>query len=91
MQYTFYSQYVVYNQIDQDGVSTSIILDQSQEISSPKLMNSRGRDVIGGIQPRFMYQFAFKIYYELMEDWEVVESININVVENIEGNYLWII
>jgi len=33
-----------------------------------KSVNSQGRDVIGGIQPMFVYQFASPNYYELMED-----------------------
>jgi hypothetical protein len=47
---------------DQDKIGTSIILDQPLEISSPKLIISKRRDIIGGIQSRFMYQF------EPMED-----------------------
>jgi len=42
---------------DQDGIGTSIILDQPPEIWSPKSIISKGKDIIGGIQSRFMYQF----------------------------------
>jgi hypothetical protein len=35
-----------------------------------------------------VYQFAPPEYYEPMEDWEVEENTNINVVEEIEENYL---
>jgi hypothetical protein len=40
------------------------------------------------IQPRFVYQFVSLDYYEQVEDWEVEENINIDVVEEIEKNYL---
>jgi hypothetical protein len=56
---------------NQDGAGTSAILDQLQGISSPKSVTSRGRDVIGGIQPMFVYQLMFPDYYELVEDWEL--------------------
>jgi hypothetical protein len=42
-----------------------------QEISSPKLVESQGRNVIGGIQPRFVCQSTYADYYELMKYWEV--------------------
>jgi hypothetical protein len=51
-------------------------------------MISQGRDVVGGIQPSFVYQSTFPNYYELVEDWEVEENINIDVVEEIKENYL---
>jgi hypothetical protein len=51
-------------------------------------MNSWGKDVIGSIQPKFVYQYAFPNYYELVEDWEVEENANINVIEEIKENYL---
>jgi hypothetical protein len=51
-------------------------------------MSSRRRDVTRGIQPRFMYQFTFPNYYELMEDLEVEKNTNIDVVEEIKNNYL---
>jgi hypothetical protein len=35
-----------------------------------------------------VYHFASPKYYEPMEDWEVEENTNINVVEEIEENYL---
>jgi hypothetical protein len=35
-----------------------------------------------------VYQSTFPDYYELMEDWEVEENTNIDVVEEIEENYL---
>jgi hypothetical protein len=44
-------------------------------------------NVIGGIQPRFVYQFAFPNYYELVEHWEVDENTNVDVFEEIEKNY----
>jgi hypothetical protein len=48
-------------------------------------MNNRERVVIhGGMQPMFMYQFAFLDYHELMEDWEVEENTNNDVVEEFE-------
>ncbi len=77
------------SQRDQDEVRTSVVLDQPQEISSLKSMNSWGKDVTRGIQPRFMYQCTFPNYYEPMEDWEVEENTNINVVEEVNENYLW--
>jgi hypothetical protein len=50
-------------------------------------VNNHRKDVIRGIQPRSIYQFAFLDYYEPI-DWEVEENTNINVVEETEGNYL---
>ncbi len=44
-------------------------------------------DVIGCIQPRFVYQSAFPDYYELVEDWEVEENTNIDVVKETKENY----
>jgi len=58
---------MVHNCKDQDGVGTFVVLGQPQEISSPKLMTSRRREVIRGIQPRFVYQSAYTNYYELVE------------------------
>jgi len=40
---------------------------QSQEISSLELVTNQGKDVIGGIQPKFVYQSASPNYYEPME------------------------
>jgi hypothetical protein len=51
-------------------------------------MISRRRDVTRGLQPRFVYQFASLNSYELVKDWEVKENTNINVVEEIQKNYL---
>jgi hypothetical protein len=80
---------VVQSWRDQDGVGTSTVLDQLHEISSPESVNSQIKDVTWGIQPRFVNQSASPDYYELVEDWEVEENTNINVVEEIEENYLW--
>ncbi len=43
-----------------------MVHDQSQEISSLKSVTSQGRNVIGGIQPKIVYQFASLDYYELV-------------------------
>jgi hypothetical protein len=51
---------------DQDGVGAYVILDQP--LSSSKLVTSKGRDIIRGIQSRFVYQFASPNYYEPMEE-----------------------
>jgi len=51
-------------------------------------VTSRKRDVIRGIQPKFMYKFASPDYNEPMEDWEVEENTNIDVVEETKENYL---
>jgi len=59
-----------------------------QEISSPKSMTSQRRDIIGGIQSKFVYQFTSLDYHELVEDLEVKENTNINVLEEIKENYL---
>jgi hypothetical protein len=40
------------------------------------------------MQPRFVYQFAFPNYNELVENWEVEKNTNIDVIEEIEENYL---
>ncbi len=63
-----------------------IILNQSQEISSPKSMNNQGRDVTGGIQPKFVYQSTSLDYYEPVEEWEMDENTNVDVCEEIEEN-----
>jgi len=44
-------------------------------------------DVTGGIQRRFMYQFASPNYYELVEHLEVDENTNVDVFEETEKNY----
>jgi hypothetical protein len=67
---------------DQDGVGAYVILDQP--LSSSKLVTSKGRDIIRGIQSRFVYQFAS---YEPMEDWEVEKNTNIDVFEETKENY----
>jgi hypothetical protein len=41
--------------VEENKVRSFVVLNQPQEISSPKLVNIQGRDVIGGIQPRFVY------------------------------------
>jgi hypothetical protein len=73
---------------DQDGVGISIVLNQSHEISSPKLLTSQGKDIIGGIQSRFVYQSTSLDYYQPVEDWEVEENTNINVLKEAKENYL---
>ncbi len=88
MKHTSQPQSMVQSQRDQNGTWTSIVPNQSQEISSLKLVNSQGKDVIRGIPPRFVYQFASLDYYKPMEDQEVEENIDIDVVEEIEKNYL---
>jgi hypothetical protein len=35
-----------------------------------------------------VYQSTLPNYYELVKDWEVEENTNVNVVEEIEKNYL---
>jgi hypothetical protein len=50
-------------------------------------MTNRRRDVIGSIQPKFVYQFAFLDYYEPVEHWEVNENTNADVFEEIKENY----
>jgi hypothetical protein len=49
---------------------------------------NRRKDVTGGIQPRFVYQFTSPNYYELVEDQEVEENTNIDLVEETEENYI---
>ncbi len=51
-------------------------------------MTSWGRDVTGGIQPRFVYQ-STSLDYELVEYWEVEGNTNIDVVKETKENYLW--
>jgi hypothetical protein len=48
-------QSMVQNHRDQDGVGTFVVFDKSHKISSPKLVINQRRDIIGGIQPRFVY------------------------------------
>jgi hypothetical protein len=78
---------MVQNHKDQDGAGSSIVLDQSQEISSSKLVISQGKDVIRGIQPMFVYQYASTNYCELMEHLEVNENTNVDVFEKTKENY----
>jgi hypothetical protein len=58
---------VVQSRKDQNGVGTFVILNQSQEILSPKSVINQRRDVTWGIQPMFVYQFASQNYYEPIE------------------------
>jgi hypothetical protein len=58
---------MVQSQGDQDEARIFVVLDQPQEISSLESVTSQGRDVTGGIQPRFVYQVASPNYYEPME------------------------
>ncbi len=51
-------------------------------------MINRGRDVTRSIQPRFVYQSTSPDHNELVEDWEVEENTKIDLVEEIEENYL---
>jgi len=83
MQYTFQLQYVAHSHKYQDEVGNPIVSNQLQEISSPESMTNRRRDVIGSIQPKFVYQFAFLDYYEPMENWEVNENTNVDVFEEL--------
>jgi hypothetical protein len=50
-------------------------------------MTNQGRDVTGGIQPKFVYQYVSPDYHELVESWEVDENTNVDVFEEIEENY----
>jgi hypothetical protein len=84
VQYIFQSQFVVQSRRNQHRVKTSIVFDQPQRMSSPKLVTNRGRDVRRGIQPKFVYQSTSLDYYETVENWEVEENTNINVVEEIK-------
>ncbi len=88
MQYIFQPQVVVQSRKYQDEAKTFVILGQPHEISSPVTMTSGRRDIIGGIQSRFVYQSTFPNYYESMKNWEVEENTNIDVFEEIEENYL---
>ncbi len=84
---TFQSQSMVQNYRNQDGVGTSIVPDQLQEISSPELMTSWRKGVTRGIQHRFVYEFTSLNYYEPMEHWQVDENTNVSVFEEIKENY----
>jgi hypothetical protein len=68
VQYTSQPQFVVQNRRDQDGARTSTIPNQPHEISSPKSVDSQGKDVTGGVQPRFVYQSTSPDYYKLVEE-----------------------
>jgi hypothetical protein len=89
MQYTFQLQSMVQNRTNQDGVGTSLVPDQLHEISSPESVTNQRRGVIIGIQPKFVYEFTFLDYYELMEHWQVDEITNVGVFEEIEENHPW--
>ncbi len=88
VQYTFQLQFVVQSKKDQDEAWTFVVPDQPLEISNLESVNSRRRDVTRGIQPKFVYESRFLNYYEPMKDQEVEENTNIDVVEEIEENYL---
>jgi hypothetical protein len=75
-------------QKNQDGTRTFEVFDQMQKISSLESLTNQKRDVIGGVQPMFVYQSTSLNYYELVEDSEVEENTNINVVEETKENYL---
>jgi len=47
----------------------------------------RIRGVIKGIQPRFVYQFAFLDYYEFVEHCEVDENTNVDMFEETKENH----
>ncbi len=79
---------MVQNWRSQDEARTFAVPNQLQEISSFESMNSWRKDVIGGLQLRFVYQSTSLDYYELVEDWEVDENTNIDVIEEINENYL---
>ncbi len=50
-------------------------------------MINQGKDVIGGIQPKFVYRSTSPNYYEPMEQWEVDENTNVDVFEEVKENY----
>jgi hypothetical protein len=50
-------------------------------------VTSRGKDVTGGIQLKFVYKTTSLDYYELVEHCEVDESTNVDVFEENEENY----
>jgi hypothetical protein len=50
-------------------------------------VTSREKDVIGGIQPQFVYQYKFPNYYEPVSHWEVDKNTNVDVFEEIKENY----
>jgi hypothetical protein len=59
---------MVQSRKDQNIVRTFTIHDQSHEFSSLESMNNQGKDVIKGMQPRFVYHSTFLDYYEPLED-----------------------
>ncbi len=67
MQYISQPQSTVQTLKNQDRVGISIILDQLWEISSPKSVTNRRKDVIRDIQPKFVYQSTSLDYYELVD------------------------
>jgi hypothetical protein len=74
--------------MDPKEARTFVVLDQLSEISILELVTSRGKDIKGGIRSKFVYQFASLGYYELVEDSEAEENTNIDVLKEIEENYL---
>jgi len=59
---------MVQSQRDQDGVGTFVVHNQLHEISNPQSVNNQRKDVIGGIQPRFVYESTSPFYYEPVEN-----------------------
>jgi len=74
--------------MDQKEAWTFVVLDQLSEISSLELVTSQGKDIKGGIRSKFVYQVASLSYYELVEDSKAEENTNIDVLKEIEENYL---
>jgi hypothetical protein len=63
-----------------------VVLDQLSKISSLEVIISQGRDIIRGVQSRFVYLSTFPYYYEPMEDWKAEENTNIDVLEETNEN-----
>jgi len=74
---------VVQSGRDQNGVGISVVPDQPQEFSSQQSMIIQGKDVTGGIQPKFVYQSTSPDYYEPVEHWEVDENTNVDVLRKL--------
>jgi hypothetical protein len=74
--------------MDKKEARTFVVVDQLSEISSLELVISQGKDIKGGIRSKFVYQIAYLGYYELVEDSEAEENTNINLLKEIEENYL---
>ncbi len=60
-------QFLIQSHRDQDKTRTSVVCDQMPKISSPKSITNRKKDIIVGIESKFVCYFTSLDYYEPMK------------------------